>query len=106
MVYPALPSVVVKHCQGGPSYQVLEWESTLFYQSFGLSKPLLCSLISSAICFHDDASVPFGVGGQKMGNALTGSSIFMYNVSFFLSFSFSHSSLFWFLSRCKGLSPD
>ena len=39
---------------------------------FGLTKPLFCSLISSAICSHDDASVPFGVGGQKMGMRLVG----------------------------------
>ena len=42
-----------------------------------------------------------------MGNAFSGhSSFFVYQVSFFLSFSFCLSSLFQFLSRCKGLSPD
>ena len=73
---------------------------------FRLTKPLLCSLISSAICFHDDASVLFGVGGQKIGNTFSGfSSFFMYQVSFFLSLSLSFclSFLFQFLLRCKGL---
>ena len=58
---------------------------------FGLTKPLFCSLISSAICSHDDASVPFGVGGQKMGMRLVGffSSFFVNQVSFFSSSNYS-----------------
>ena len=80
--------------RGGPSYQVLEWDSTPWSTIFGLTLPLLCSLISSVICFHDHSTVVcyLGLEGRRWEMRLVG--ILLSSCTRFLSFS---RSLFVFL---------